>query len=123
MERVRKPNRSASRRSRGLTWIRIGYVSARLALTTAIVCLSLVVLGKVLHPYHLNWTENRQLQADRATRDKLKADNDRLERRKAYLNTPEGELAQARSLGYHNPDEHPLRTQETTAQPASQPAH
>jgi hypothetical protein len=79
-----------------------------------------VVVGKILHPYHLNWTENRQLLADRAHRDALKADNDRLNRRKAYLNTPEGELAQARSLGYHNPGEHPLRTEESAPQPAPQ---
>lgn len=123
MEKVRKRNRSASRRSRGLTWVRIGYLSTRFALTTAIVGLSLVVVGKVLHPYHLNWTENRQLQADRRTRDALKADNDRLERRKAYLNTPEGELAQTRSLGYHNPGEHPLRVQDTTPSAAPAPGH
>lgn len=110
--------RSKSRRRRGLTWHRIGFALARLSLAAIGLGLVLATASKLSHPYVLHWTENRSVAEDKQRRDALTADNERLKRRRVYLKTPEGEIAQSRSLGYHFPDEHPVRVQEQPPKPA-----
>ncbi|HEY3413924.1 MAG TPA: hypothetical protein VGM51_12855 [Armatimonadota bacterium] len=110
---------SKSRRRRGLTWERVGFAFARLALAAVGLSLTLLIASKLSHPYLLHWSENRSVAEDRQRRDSLLADNERLKRRRIHLKTPAGEIAQSRSLGYHFPDEHPVRVQEQAPAPAT----
>lgn len=115
---MRRRSSTTRRRRRGFTGSRVGFLIARLSLIAIAAVLSVVILTKLSHPYLLHWSENKGVVQDTARRDALNSDNERLLRRKEYLNTPAGETAQARSLGYHYPDESPLRVQDSQGQPA-----
>lgn len=108
-----------SRRRRGLTWNRVGFAFTRLGLAAIGLGIVLLIGTRLSHPYVLHWSENRSVAEDRQRRDGFVADNERLKRRRAYLKTPAGEVAQSRSLGYHFPDEHPVRVQDQAPKPAA----
>lgn len=79
---------------------------------------TVVAVNKVWHPYGLNRTLQQELEQTRAELEAVQQDNARQIRRIEYLKTPQGKIAEARSLGYHLPGEVPLRLQDPKAQPA-----
>lgn len=106
-----------SRRARGLTWQRISFVTARVVLLTCAIAGIGVIAVKASHPYRLSFSLRQELAADRSRSEALRADNERLLRRIDFLKTEEGKVALMREQGYHNPDEHPVRTQEPAEMP------
>jgi hypothetical protein len=83
----------------------------------AILCFGLFV-NKVWHPYGLNRNLRQEMHGIQTQKGQVSEDNSRLRRRIQYLQTPQGQAAEARRLGYHFPGEIPLRLHEAPAKPA-----
>jgi len=124
MQHTQEPirrKRRVSRRRRPALWRRAAYHALRLGLYAVALLLLALFCNKVWHPYGLNHKVGRDIAATRAELAAVRKDNARQERRIEYLQTPEGQAAQARRLGYHFPGEIPLRLQEPTPPPAPAP--
>lgn len=85
---------------------------ARVALSVAVIAVSvLAAVGLVLKavkPYQEASRQRVQLADTLRQSDILAAQNTQLERRIAYLKTPDGVASEARRLGYLKPGEYPI---------------
>jgi cell division protein FtsB len=117
MQDTPRRKRRPSKRRRPALWRRALYTAARLSLWGVAAVLLAMFVVKVWHPYGLNQKVSRDITQTRAQLEATRKDNARQERRIKYLQTPEGQAAQARRLGYHFPGEIPLRLQEPTPPP------
>lgn len=118
MQEPTPKKRRVSRRRRPALWRRAAYSTLRLGLYAVALVLLALFCNKVWHPYGLNRKLAGDIASARAQLEAVKKDNARQERRIEFLQTPEGQAAQARRLGYHFPGEIPLRLQEPAAPPA-----
>ena len=71
---------------------------------------------KVIHPYQLGWAVEKDIHAVRTDLQKQNARNALLQKRLAYLQTPDGAETEARRAGFARPGEmiYLLRKNETT---------
>lgn len=119
MQETPRRKRSISKRRRPALWRRAAFSAIRIGLWSVALLLLALFCNKVWHPYGLNHKVARDIALSRTQLETVRNDNARQERRIKYLQTPEGQAAQARRLGYHFPGEIPLRLQEPSAAAAS----
>jgi len=112
--RAPKASRITPRR-RPVLWRRALYSVMRLGLWSLAALFLVLFVNKVWHPYGLNRKLQQDLTQTRVQLEAVRQDNARQMRRMEYLRTPQGKVAEARSLGYHLPGEVPLRLQEPPA--------
>ena len=96
--RRRRPKRSVWRRT---VWPLVKFA----VIAAAAVLLAQAVAGRVARPIKLLNTEYREKQLVAAELESLKKENESLERRIKYLQTPRGAAQAARRLGYVKPGE------------------
>ena len=60
---------------------------------------------KVIHPYQLGWVVEKDIRVIRADLQKQNARNALLQKRLAYLKTPDGAETEARRAGFGRPGE------------------
>ncbi len=100
----RRPKRRPPRRILGL-WPRLALlVVVLVVLTVAAVGL----VAKIARPYREADRQAGQLEATRRSTEALDRENDRLRRRIASLQTPDGVASEARKIGFLRPGEIPL---------------
>jgi cell division protein FtsB len=75
------------------------------ALAAMVFLLGQMVAGKVARPFRLLNSESRESQRMVAELESLRKQNETLERRLRYLQTPRGAAQAARKLGYVKPGE------------------
>jgi len=64
-----------------------------------------IFIAKVIHPYQMGFSVERDIRTVRAELKKQQAKNTLLARRLDYLKTPEGAETEARRAGYSRPGE------------------
>ena len=110
-------DRNAERRTRRRTSRtkrprRILGLWARAALSVGMIAVSLFLVAslvaKAVKPYQEVGRQRVQLAETRRQSDQLDAENVLLERRIAYLKTPDGVASEARRMGYLRPGEYPI---------------
>ena len=91
---------------------RIPGMWARAGLSVAIIAVSLFfavcLVAKAIKPYREASRQKAQLAQTLHQSDLLAGQNTQLERRVAYLRTPDGVASEARRMGYLRPGEYPL---------------
>ena len=85
---------------------------ARASLSVAIIAVSVFfavcLVAKAVKPYREASRQKAQLAQTLHQSDLLAAQNSQLERRVAYLRTPDGVASEARRMGYLRPGEYPI---------------
>jgi len=85
---------------------------ARVALLVAVIAVSVFVavgiILKAIKPYQEASRQRVQLAQTQRQSDAIAAQNTQLERRIAYLKTPDGVASEARRMGYLRPGEYPI---------------
>lgn len=95
--------RDRKRRKRaGNYFLQLGGAVALMVLSAGVV---FAFLEKAAHPYWLNYTVNREVEAMRVKLAQQRAGNQALKKQIAYLSSPEGAEVRARRGGYHRPGE------------------
>lgn len=91
---------------------RILGIWARVALLVAVIAVSVFVavgiILKAIKPYQEASRQRTQLAQTQRQSDRVAAENTQLERRIAYLKTPDGVASEARRMGYLRPGEYPI---------------
>ncbi len=91
---------------------RILGIWARVALLVAVIAVSVFVavgiILKAVKPYQEASRQRVQLAQTQRQSERVAAQNTQLERRIAYLKTPDGVASEARRLGYLRPGEYPI---------------
>ena len=93
---------------------------ARATLSVAVIAVSVLVgiglVAKIAKPYREAGRQEVQLAQTLQQSDALAAQNAQLERRIAYLKTPDGIASEARRMGYLRPGEFPIVVEGMPAQ-------
>lgn len=99
-------------------WARLTFLVAVIAV---LVLFAVSLVSKAARPYREAGVQSRQLAQTRQASAALDIENAVLERRIAYLKTPEGVASEARKMGYLHPGEFPIVV-EGLAQPNVPPS-
>ena len=100
----RRKRAKRPRRILGL-WARVALSVGLIAVT---VFLAVCVVAKAVKPYREASGQRVQLAETRRQSEMVAAQNVLLERRIAYLRTPDGVASEARRMGYLRPGEYPI---------------
>ncbi len=114
IHRPKKRGRRTARRILGL-WARLAL------LTLAVGVLAVAAFGlaaKAVKPYREAQRQTRQLARAQSEASALDSENDALRQRIAYLKTPQGQMEEARKMGYVRPGEIPFVVESTMGAPA-----